>query len=369
MMYIIVAIIGLAGGLGIAILRDYLSTRSSLPRQKFRQEKSKVLKDLKEKKDAFDKEMTQEALIQQEKLRQEITKLQLQQEAEKQSYISKKQTLEDSYKNEERRLQIQYEKDRERIQHELNERQQAAKDIENSAAAARQAESQARIQKEQEALVEKLNLLREDYKEKKGQLDQDFFTYSELITMKKATLENELKEYEDRQMAVIARFKADEEKKNNLDFYRIKLTESEVEDVKKLRQIAVELHNPTILYKLIWENYYKSKFSELVGRVAPNKIGCGIYKITNINNGKVYVGQTRQSFNDRWRSHVRKGLRAEPTTNNKLYNAMWEEGPESFTFEIITQCQPEELDEKEKYFIEFYKGSEWGYNSTKGNSK
>jgi hypothetical protein len=32
---------------------------------------------------------------------------------------------------------------------------------------------------------------------------------------------------------------------------------------------------------------------------------------------------------------VRRGLKAEPTTNNKLYSAMWEEGPENFTFEIV----------------------------------
>lgn len=369
MIYVIMILIGLAAGIGLALLRDYFSTKSTLPRQKFMREKSNVLKDLKEKKDAFDKEMTQEGLIQRERLREEIQRLQNQQNIEEEAFTAKRQALEDSYKNEEQRLLSQYEADKERIQSELEERRQAAKDIENTAAAARQAENQARIQKEQEELVTKLNLLSADYKDKKDELEQSFFQYSEQITLKKAVLEKELNEYEQRQMAIIARFKADEEKKNNLDFYRIKLTESEVEDVKKLRQIAVELHNPTILYKLIWENYYKSKFSELVGRVAPNKIGCGIYKITDINNGKVYVGQTRQSFNDRWRSHVRKGLRAEPTTNNKLYNAMWEEGPESFTFEIITQCQPEELDEKEKYFIEFYKGAEWGFNSTKGNSK
>ncbi len=114
------------------------------------------------------------------------------------------------------------------------------------------------------------------------------------------------------------------------------------------------------------ENYYKSKFSELVGRVAGKTRGCGIYKITDITNEKVYIGQTRQTYSDRWRSHVKRGLRAEPATNNKLYNAMWEDGVENFTFEVLCDCKAEELNEKERYFIKFYKSDEWGYNSNRG---
>ena len=184
--------------------------------------------------------------------------------------------------------------------------------------------------------------------------------------MKKAELISELKSYQDKQNAIIARFKADEEKKNKLDFYRMKLSEAEIEDIKKLKSIADQLNNPIVLYKLIWENYYKSKFSELIGRIAPEKASCGIYKITNIENGKVYIGQTKQTFNDRLCSHVRRGLKAEPATNNKLYVEMWEQGPEQSTFEIITKCKPKELNEKERYFIEFYQNREWGYNSQSG---
>jgi hypothetical protein len=51
---------------------------------------------------------------------------------------------------------------------------------------------------------------------------------------------------------------------------------------------------------------------------------------------------------------VRRGVRAEPGTMNKLYGEMWKEGVENFTFEILTTCKPEELNEKEKYFIKFY---------------
>ena len=47
---------------------------------------------------------------------------------------------------------------------------------------------------------------------------------------------------------------------------------------------------------------------------------------------------------------------------------MWEDGVENFTFEVLCDCKVEELNEKERYFIKFYKSDEWGYNATKGNS-
>lgn len=103
-----------------------------------------------------------------------------------------------------------------------------------------------------------------------------------------------------------------------------------------------------------------------MGRITKKEDKCGIYKITNIINGKTYIGQTKQAFSERLKDHVRRGLKAEPATSNKLYDAMWEDGIENFTFEILCKCQPTELNEKEIYFIHFYKSTEWGYNIKKG---
>lgn len=223
--------------------------------------------------------------------------------------------------------------------------------------------------KENDRQIKELTVIKEKYKEEQKKLQNEWEKYVQENNEIKKQLDNELKIYQDKQKAIIEQFKKDEEARQEKDFYRIVISDNDKDDVQKLRNIADTLHNPTVLYKLIWENYYKNKFSELIGRVAPNKAGCGIYKITNIINGKTYIGQTRQSFNDRWRSHVRRGLRAESTTNNKLYTAMWEDGVENFSFEILLQCPPEELNEKEKYFIEFFKAQEWGYNGNGGVSK
>lgn len=214
----------------------------------------------------------------------------------------------------------------------------------------------------------KMQSVIEYYQNQKTQLQLNFDEFVEGINDKKAILQKQLEEQERKQEEIIEQYKRDEEKKKQKDFYRIVLTEAAMEDVKKLKGIAAELHDPSILYKLIYKTYYEKPFLEMVGRVTDDKASVGIYKITNIENGRTYIGQTRQTFKERWRTHVKRGVKAEPTTQNKLYAAMWEEGVENFTFEVIATCKADELNQKEKEYIAFYHADTWGYNGTSGNN-
>lgn len=90
----------------------------------------------------------------------------------------------------------------------------------------------------------------------------------------------------------------------------------------------------------------------------------GIYKYENINNGKVYIGQS-VNLENRQHQHIydtanktRKGTGADI--------AMRADGPENFTFEILEYCEPEKLDEREKYWIAQYDSYYNGYNRTPG---
>ena len=47
---------------------------------------------------------------------------------------------------------------------------------------------------------------------------------------------------------------------------------------------------------------------------------------------------------------------------------MKEDGLENFTFELVEECEPKDLDQKEKYFIELYQSKEFGFNSIGGNN-
>lgn len=106
----------------------------------------------------------------------------------------------------------------------------------------------------------------------------------------------------------------------------------------------------------------------MISRVIQGRGNTGIYKITNLNNGKIYIGQTKQAFKSRWLTHLKRGLKAEQGNENKLYKAMWTEGVENFSWEIVAECDVTELNEKEKEYISFFESDVWGYNSNKGIS-
>jgi|GEM_PF-3117724 len=65
---------------------------------------------------------------------------------------------------------------------------------------------------------------------------------------------------------------------------------------------------------------------------------------------------------DRWKQHIKRGVGAEAPTRNKLYPAMYELGPEQFTFEILEDCDKSLLDSREDYWQEFYQAKEFGYS-------
>jgi len=90
----------------------------------------------------------------------------------------------------------------------------------------------------------------------------------------------------------------------------------------------------------------------------------GIYKITNLINGKSYIGLSTH-IEDRWQYH-KTCYNWEREKNKLLYKAIIKYGIENFNFEVLEECLPEELSDKEKYYIEKYDTYKNGYNMTAG---
>lgn len=91
----------------------------------------------------------------------------------------------------------------------------------------------------------------------------------------------------------------------------------------------------------------------------------GIYKITNLVNGKSYIGQSI-NIQQRWKTH-RNRYQVEDTL---LYRAIRKYGLDNFSFKVIEECQKNELNEREIYWIQYYDTTnrEKGYNLTKGGN-
>lgn len=87
-----------------------------------------------------------------------------------------------------------------------------------------------------------------------------------------------------------------------------------------------------------------------------------IYKITNIINNKVYIGQTTKTVEARWKQHKRNSV----SKKYALYYAMRKYGIDNFKIETLEQCNNKDLDEKEIEWIAFYNSYREGYNMTLG---
>lgn len=156
-----------------------------------------------------------------------------------------------------------------------------------------------------------------------------------------------------------------EMEKQQKDFYRIQLSQEDLEEIKRLREVEQYLRQKEPLNKVIYKCYYEKPLTSMIGRVLGNRKIMGIYKITNLDNGMCYIGQS-VDVADRWRQHVKRGVGAEPVTQNKLYPAMKSIGVENFTFELIEECKGNELTPREKYWTDFYQAQTYGYTVKKG---
>ena len=88
-----------------------------------------------------------------------------------------------------------------------------------------------------------------------------------------------------------------------------------------------------------------------------------IYKITNTQNNKIYIGQTIRPVEDRWHRHINDALHNILDTH--FARAIRYYGPDAFTVEVIdTATTQQELTAKEAYWITWYDSVNTGYNET-----
>lgn len=206
---------------------------------------------------------------------------------------------------------------------------------------------------------------REDYQEEflKAQADcvSGFETEVKYWNEQLDSLKNEYNKYQKIVEAATAENIRTYEEQEKEKFYQLNIPEKDLEEIKKLREVAKYLRDSEPLNKVIWKVYYENPYTDMVGRILGKEIHTGIYKITNLNNKMCYVGQA-VDVAARWKQHIKRGIGAEPPTRNKLYPAMLSVGVENFSFELIEDCPREELNEKEQFWQTYFKAKEFGYS-------
>ena len=148
-------------------------------------------------------------------------------------------------------------------------------------------------------------------------------------------------------------------------FYTIQLPEEYHEDIDfLLTTVAAKVQHPDIISKLVWTEYVKPNIEDTFKRIEI-KAEPGIYKLTSLINGKCYIGKST-NVKTRIADHFKSAIGIKSIADQAVHHAILKEGFWNWQIEIITYCDKDKLSELEKYYIEFFKAQEFGYNKTGG---
>ena len=193
------------------------------------------------------------------------------------------------------------------------------------------------------------------------EMSQDIVKQLQAYQDELLALDNMIAEKQAIVAAAVEASKRAEQMASEKDFYRLVLSDEDIAEIGRLKEVVPYLRDSEPLNKVIWKVYYEKPYTDLIGRVVGTGTHTGIYKITNISNDMCYVGQAA-NIAERWRQHIKRGIGAETPTRNKLYPAMASFGVENFTFEIIEECDRSLLNDREDYWQDYFHTKDFGYS-------
>ena len=274
-------------------------------------------------------------------------------------FKARRDSLEKYYQNEENKLQRELAEKTKAVAEEVFAlRRKLEKDINDEIESSRRT----RHLEINEDLDNRINMLKEREKHMEDELMKRFeefkLQYDEQAALIQDRLES-LKSYE--AAAIEARVRMYEQT-NKEKFYIIQVEDSDTIEIDELLEILPKLRNPIPLRKAIFDIYYRQPVKDLIYRVVgADRRTTGIYKITLNETGECYIGQS-VDIGNRWMQHIRRGFGIDDASDNKLYPAMIKYGLHAFKFEVIELCGEDWLNEKEKYWADYFKAKEFGFS-------
>ena len=218
-----------------------------------------------------------------------------------------------------------------------------------------------------------MEILEENY----TNAEQEYDTIQEKLKIAYDNLHDELREQlekEQQELSKIQHTRAaaieaqlrEKQIDENVAFYSLPIDVTSLRDITFLNGIKTQISKPEILSKLIWSTYFQKETNTLCSRIGADD-ACGIYKISQKDcKENCYIGQS-VNIGDRLKTHIKSGLGIDNSGSNKLYKTMQSLGVWNFTFEVLEKCSREQLDEKEKFYINLYMSDALGMNVQKGN--
>ena len=203
------------------------------------------------------------------------------------------------------------------------------------------------------------------YNEQTLQLKQAYQSVVEEYDMRSKQIVKDTEFQQERFNSLLAPLHQYEKEKMAKLFYTIQVPDEYKKDIEfLLANVAPKIQHPDIVNKLVWAEYVKPYLDETFKRVGIEPKP-GIYKITNIDDGKCYIGKSTD-IKKRLTDHFKSSIGISSISDQAVHHAILEQGFWNWSIEPIIYCEKEQLSELEKYYIEFFKAQIHGYNKNSG---
>ena len=226
--------------------------------------------------------------------------------------------------------------------------------------------------KEQLLLTQQAAVLKNAATALKAELDKEVAEHATHTQNLRLAAENELnlikleiEDFKKKQQVINEEIMRRRQVEEQIDFYRIVLDDSSIDDIQILLSIRQNLKNRENLDKLIYDTYISKPVVEMTKRVLKGGAPSGIYKITRLKTGEIYVGKSTD-VKKRWTEHAKTAYGVGSIAHSVLHTTIKKDGIENFTFELLEEVPKDKLTEREKYWITFYGSKEYGLNERNG---
>ena len=209
--------------------------------------------------------------------------------------------------------------------------------------------------------AEKRKTLKEEYEAFSTQLAADLAKAREELLV----VTEELNEYKKKRAAYNKEILRRRELEEKQDFYRVLIGQQEIDDIQCLLSIREKLIYRENLDKLIYDVYISKQVIEMTKRVLKGAAPSGIYKITRLKTGEIYIGKSTD-VKKRWTEHCKTAYGVGTIAHSILHTTIRKDGIENFTFELLEEVPKDKLTEREKYWITFYDSKSYGLNERNG---
>lgn len=261
----------------------------------------------------------------------------------------------------------------EQIIESIQEKQKIAKQAEEQEIKQRQEVIAAKVEAFQEVEMQKaINAISDEKDKEILWAQQSLANYWDCMaqeTLEKRqemeAIQTELEALQKKRQAINEEIMRRKEVEDGKDFYRVILMPEAIEDILLLMNLRHKLHNHDKLDELIYDVYYSKPVMEMTKRVLHGGEPCGIYKITRLKTGEVYIGKST-NVKKRWIEHCKTALGVGTIAHSILHTTMEKDGIDDFTFELLEEVPKDKLSEREKYWITFYDSKSYGLNERNG---